>query len=99
MKKEDKLDFADATEQMNKDLLKARKGKPPGKRLGLIVHESGGIMVIDVTNLEVFYGDLTKMTIQAEMVAMIEGPLHAELHNVIRGFTENNLDEIISAFE
>lgn len=95
MEVKDKIEHAEAVDQLNKDILKARKGKAPGNRLGLIVHENGGVMVVDVTNIELFYGDIVTMNIQARMQTLIDSPFQVELHNIIRGFLDNNLDEII----
>lgn len=94
MDTKEQKEMAEVVEKMNQELQEARGGKPVGKRMGLVWQTDNSVMVLDVENIELFYGDLTSVTIKAMVQDIIHNPLHIELHNLIADFTEERHEPI-----
>jgi hypothetical protein len=95
MKKEDENIVKEAVKTLNQELTKARDYKSPKRRIGLVWQADGNAAVIDIEDIEVFYGDMTSMHIKAKLLHIINDPFHVEIHHIIEAFLLNNLDSVL----
>jgi hypothetical protein len=93
VKKEDKIEIAEAVEKLNTKLRDARDNNPPPKRIGLIWSKPNSVLVLDIDDVEVFYGDLKSITIKATALDIIHEPMHLDMHNIIRDFLEGTYEK------
>lgn len=85
----------EAVETLNRELNEARDHKSPKRRIGLVWQADGNAAIVDVDDIEVFYGDMTSMVIKAKLLHIVRDPFHVEIHNIIEAFLLNNLESAL----
>lgn len=85
----------EAIARLNTALLRGRDDSEPKSRIGLVWHTDNHAMIVDITNVEMIYQDMSSVVIRGKLLKLINQPLHVELHHIIQSFLENKLNLLL----